>query len=308
MLNDKLAEADKALEKLTTSTEKEILKAYSISLKNLRGQMADIYTKFGNVDGNLSYSEMVKYNRLKNLEEEIKEQLLSLTGKNANILKQSLNDIYTESYFRTAFAIESTVQVNLKYGLLNPEVILASIQNPISGLNLNDRLAKNRTDIIINIRQQITQGLIQGESYPKIAKRIKFSLEGDVTKAIRIVRTESHRVQQSGRLDSGLYASDKGINMVKVWDASLSSNTRDAHAELDGTKVGMDEDFTSPTGASGSAPGQMGSAEDDINCRCSIRFEIIGYEPSVRRARDENGKGTIIPYITYTEYAKSKSL
>ncbi|MNH45229.1 hypothetical protein D3C79_1076160 [compost metagenome] len=50
----------------------------------------------------------------------------------------------------------------------------------------------------------------------------------------------------------------------------------------------------------------MGSAKDDINCRCSIRTEIVGYEPTVRRARDDNGKSVLIPYTTYDEWAKNR--
>lgn len=305
-LNDTLIEADKVLNKLTISTEKEIIKAYAESLKNIRGQLADIYAKFSDNDGKLSFAEMSKYNRLKVLEEQIQEQLIDLTGKNAKALKTSLNEIFTESYFRTAFAIESFTQVNLKYGLLNPKVIESSIQNPISGLTLNDRLEKNRLDIIINIKQQITQGLIQGESYPQMAKRIKDTLEGDAKKARKVVNTEAHRVQNDGRYQSGKYASEKGINMVKVWDASLSLNTRDAHRKLDGTKVDIYENFVSPTGAEGLIPGSMGKAEDDVNCRCALRYEIVGYEPSVRRARDKDGKGIIIPHKSYEEWYESK--
>ncbi len=77
----------------------------------------------------------------------------------------------------TAFSIEKEVQAKLAYGMLSKEVIQASVQNPISGLTLNDRLKKNRAQIVYNIRQQITQGLVQGESYPQMVRRVKKELE-----------------------------------------------------------------------------------------------------------------------------------
>lgn len=297
-LDKKLTQADNVLKRMTAQAEREIIRAYSASLKTIRAQLAEVYAKYDGVD----YAVMAKYNRLKALEEEVKAELVRLTKSNARTLQKALGDIYVESYMRTAFAIETESQVKLAYSMLNPKVIEASINNPISGLTLNDRLSKNRLDVIMRIKQEITQGLVNGESYHKMAARAKHALEGDAVKAMRVVQTEAHRVQQDGRLESMTHASDKGIKMLKVWTSSLDSRTRDAHQDLDGQKIAVDADFVSPTGARGPAPGQMGSAEDDINCRCSLRMEIVGYEATVRRARGEG----IIPYTTYSEWRANR--
>ncbi|WP_424765701.1 phage minor head protein [Paenibacillus sp. sgz302251] len=302
-INDKFAEADKLSEKLISSTEKELVKQYSLSLKNIRSQLQAIYEKFGD---DVSFADMQKFNRFNSLEKAIMDEIKFLYKANAKALNESLFEQFAESYYRTAFALETGKQVALAYTLLNPDVIKAAIINPVSGLTLPERLEKNRTDIIYRIKSDIAQGLIQGEGYSKMAKRVKETLEGDVSKAIRVVQTEAHRVQQEGRLQSMKHAESKGVNMVKVWDASLDSRTRSSHRKLDGVKVGLDDDFTSPSGGKGKIPGSLGSAKDDVNCRCSVRTEIISYEPTVRRARDERGKSVLIPYTTYDEWEKNR--
>src|SRR5690606_4515370 len=114
-------------------TEKELIKAYSLALKEIRVYMAEVYEKYGTPDG-LPYSEMQKYNRMKSLEEQIKKILFELTGKNAKTLEQTLKDIYELSYYSTGFALESESQVKLSYAMINEEVVSQSVQNPISGL------------------------------------------------------------------------------------------------------------------------------------------------------------------------------
>lgn len=299
-LTTKFNQADKALDRMTKGTEREIIKAYSASLKKVRVQLSEAYRLHGTGDG-LTYGEMQKYNRLAGLEKSIQKELVILNGSNAKTLKQGLGSMFEESYYRVAFALETEVQAKLAYSKINPKVIQASIQNPISGLTLNQTLEKNRRNVIIGINQQITQGLIQGESYQKMTRRVKKHLESDVKKSIRVVQTEAHRVQQDGRMQSYEHAAEQGVIMKKVWTSTLDGDTRDAHQDLDGVEIDLDEDFVSETG-SGPAPGQMGSAEDDINCRCSVRTVIKGYEPTQRRARGEG----VIPYTTYNEWKENR--
>lgn len=56
-------------------------------------------------------------------------------------------------------------------------------------------------------------------------------------------------------------------------------------------------------------PGGFGSPDMDINCRCTVRAEIEGMEPDLRRARDpETGKNIVIGNTTYEDWAKGKGI
>jgi hypothetical protein len=300
---------EKAVEALTKKAEKEIVKNYKIALKDLKARIALLHEKYA-VEGVLTYAEMAKYNRYDELIKSINANLKDITGKNAKLIKGLAAEAYQESYYRTAFFLESGVQAKLGYGLINPDTIKAAVQNPISGLTLNQTLEKNRANIILKIRQEVTQGLIKGEPYSKMAKRFTDTLGGDAYKATRVAQTEAHRCMTEGTLQSGHHAAERGVDMLKVWDATLDGKTRDSHQALDQQKVGVDDDFTSPvTGATGPGPRLMGDAAEDCNCRCSTRFEIKGYAPSKRYAREEEGKrGKVIEYTNYEDWSKAKGL
>lgn len=93
-------------------------------------------------------------------------------------------------------------------------------------------------------------------------------------RAETIARTESTRVASIARREAQLQmVEDTGIDparIVRVWNATLDSRTRDIHASMDGQQVGLNEPFIDGDGnqlmfpADPSAP-----AETTINCRCT---------------------------------------
>lgn len=234
-LNSKLSATDIAIEKMSKNTQKEIIKEFSRALNETRSSLAMYYEKYSK-DGTLTYSGMAKYNRLKALNDEVSNKLASVYKANGKDTKELLKSVYNESYLGTSYAIESETSVNSKFVMVNMGTINSAIENPISGLTLSERLEKHRSDIIINVKSEITQGLIRGEGYGKIAKRIKGRFDGDASKAIRVAQTETHRILNQSRLDAGIRADELGINMLKVWDATLDAKTRNSHQSLDGVK------------------------------------------------------------------------
>jgi SPP1 gp7 family putative phage head morphogenesis protein len=245
------------------------------------------------------------------LEEELKKRIIELSGKNAKVLQQMLSDVYELAFYGTGFCLDQQIfndtGTSVGYLPVSNDVVVASVQNPISGLTLNERLEKHRSDLIYSIKQELTQGLILGESYQKMAKRLQDKFEGDAAKAIRVAQTESHRVKNQGRFDSMQLAQAKGINLKKRWIATLDRKTRRQHQELDGQQVGLDKPFKN-NGAEAMYPGSFigrNSAAQNINCRCTYISVIDGYEPQVRAARGADSKSKVIKYTTYEEWKKA---
>ena len=305
-LNSKLSATDIAIEKMSKNTQKEIIKEFSRALKEMRGSLAMYYEKYSK-DGVLTYSEMAKYNRLKALNDELSKKLASIYKSNGKNIKGLLENVYNEAYLGAGYAIETEAMVNLKFAMINMDTITASIENPISGLTLSERLEKHRGDIIINIKSEVTQGLIRGEGYGKIAKRIKNKLDGDASKAIRVAQTETHRVLGDARETGFQKAQDMGIELKKVWDATLDAKTRSSHQSLDGQVADKDGYFHAE-GYTSKSPSNFSVAHLDINCRCSVRAEIDGLSPKLRATRDENNKTVLIPQMNYMEWKELKGI
>lgn len=175
----------------------------------VRDLLADQYRKYEN-DGVLTFEVMIKYDRLEKLESEIIKRVNNMSTSVRNDIHRQLGRQYTETYYQTAFNIERETRARLNYSAVKPSVIQASTNNSFTGLTLNERLSRNRQDLVYSIRESITKGLHQGQSYSQITNAIKGDLEGNVAKARRIVRTEAHRVREKASYESVAHAEEQG--------------------------------------------------------------------------------------------------
>lgn len=262
--------------------ERDVAKKYAQVLTEIRSKMANAYEKW-EVDGKLTWAEMAKFDRLNKMMADF-EYLLKTHYKDlSKQMPDILADVYQEGYALTAWAVETDTQALLNYSSATTAQIEAMAAAPVAGLTLVQTLERNRSAIIYTIRQEVVQGFVKGETYSTMAKRLKTSLEGDAVKAMRIVRTEGHRYQESAKHDAVVYAEQQGVVMAKTWNSSEDSRVRRKpknkadHKKLNEKTIAMDEDFEDGLGR-GPAPGSLGMAGSDINCRCFLTYEVIRVE------------------------------
>lgn len=267
--------ADIEAEKLILGHERDLVKAYGSALKDIKQLIADMFEKYGD---QVTYKDMVAYQRLTNLELSIAKQIKTLTGKSRRTVEKAFRDIVTESFSATGTAISKSLEVTVGFGVMNEEVIKTAILNPMQRITWSDALQENSAKYLSQIKTELSQGLIKGEGYAKIAKRLEKSTEMSANKTIRIVRTEGHRAQSVGRklaVDKVEGAADRlGIKVKRVWVATSDDRTRDSHKAMDGKEAEDDGLFTLPSGVRTEGPGMSGIAEEDINCRCTVRVEV----------------------------------
>lgn len=296
---------DTQIRRLERGTERELARAYAESLRAVKRRLTGYYERYS-VGGRLTYEDMLNYKRLQRLEQEVLEVLRALTNTTARQTRAIAREALQEAYYRSVYAIERAANIRIMYGMLNREAIEQAIQMPIAGLTLNETLSNRRREITRAIRQNITQGLIQGSSYRQMAERLNNTFNRDYSKAIRVVRTETHRVQNQARDRAFDQAKEKGIKTRKIWVATLDGDTRDTHQDLDG-QVADENGYFHYRGMRTRYPGGWGSAEMDINCRCTIRSEIVGYEPQVRRARENRQqRGELISHVNYEQWRRER--
>ena len=117
------------------------------------------------------------------------------------------------------------------------------------------------------IRSEISRGIAASLPYSDIARNITNVTKAPMGRAKTIVRTEGHRIQQASTMDAQNAAKARGADVVKQWDASLDSRTRETHRRLDGQIREVEEPFEIG-GREVMAPGYFGDPAEDCNCRC----------------------------------------
>jgi SPP1 gp7 family putative phage head morphogenesis protein len=127
------------------------------------------------------------------------------------------------------------------------------------------------------INAETLQGILQGESMDKIAKRLRSVQEMNKTQAIRSARTIVTGAENKGRQDSYARAEADGIILQKEWIATNDNRTRHWHAELDGQTVPQDKPFSNAVGLI-MFPGDPGAhPSNTYNCRCTMAAVVKGF-------------------------------
>lgn len=281
---------------LENKVKVQLVREYKTALREIQSELSRLYQQY-EVNGELTYAQMAQYNRLNALYATIERILTPLGITVKRQITELSGEVYQESYYRMGFSIVNGNRLNISWGILNTREILAAVNEPVSGLPLSETLNKTRYELLLRQRQTITQGLIQGKSYGDMSRALSESFSISANDALRIVRTEAARNAGAGEAMSMDFAEDQGIEVDRVWDATLDSKTRPRHATLDG-QTADEEDYFHSGGLKARYPGGWGSAEMDINCRCSIRTQIKDFPPEYRREGDE-----IVKYRTYYDWA-----
>ncbi len=279
------------------------VETYELNLKKLR----DFYSSFaGRSTGKISYTKIAKYNRLKKLNEEIMKTVKDMYTKNSKLMTRGLRVNMQLAFNGAGWVAQNAVHASIPWTGLNEEAIKLAINNPISGLTLNETLNVNRNQIVWNVKRTLVQNMMRGEAYEILADKLKNVLMGDYKKALRIVRTESHRVVETAHYLGYLEVEDQGLETEKQWIATLDNKTRDSHASLDGTQIPLKEDFISILGNRAPYPGAFGVAEEDVNCRCTVIQVYATSARNTRHSRTADGEtGKYVPWMPYNEWVKT---
>lgn len=289
--------------------EAQLAEQYLGAYLDIRDRLNNLYESM-NFSPNLN--KAMQYNRLNNLNRQIADYIKKIeTPSQVNDFLGS--DAFAQTYYEVGYALESSLQLNLRFGLLNEDTIKAATVNPYDLIKWKDRLLNVDRDLVDNItRSIITGGLIRGDSYQTMTRILKNKIGGQVSNNImRIVRTEGQRAHNWGNLtamnQAEQYADEAGVKMIRVWSSAFDMRTREMHKDMDGRHEDNtpERGFTLPDGIWTQAPCLSGVAHHDINCRCSVVVQVDGITGEFRR---DGISKKAIPYQNYHQYFNNRIL
>jgi SPP1 gp7 family putative phage head morphogenesis protein len=289
---------NKLVDELTKLQLKELRFSYKLALENTKKEIEKLYMKMGN---NPSLAQAGKYKRLQTLKGKIKDEIAALTRTKITGTNNLLANTYNESYNGFIYQTGKQMDVVFDFTSINKTAVMELVRNPIAELTAPKLFADHKAAILKALNIQITQGLIRGTGYVKMAQEMRKLFDIDYNKAKTVAWTESHRVLQKARLDSFEYLEAEGIKGKKRWLATLDERTRPAHQAADGQEVPRDGKFT-VGGMKMEYPGDpAGGAANTVHCRCSMTYITEGTAPLTRRS----GTDTVRGDLTYEEWKKS---
>ena len=281
------AKTDEKLEEM----EKRLSAIYSRAEKEIQKTADEYFDKFHKQDeakrklleqGKITEDEYKKWRKNKimygkrftEMKEQCAKQLLNVNETAIAYVNDQLPEIYALNYNALAKSVDGVG--GYVFTLLNANTVkhLAMADKsllPYKKLDPSKDIPWNMK----KINAEVLQGVLQGESMPKIAKRIRNVQEMNRTQAIRSARTIVTGAENKGRQDSYARAEADGIILQKEWIATNDSRTRHSHAVLDGAIVDQNKKFDNGLMYPGDPSGRP---EEVYNCRCTVAAVIKGFK------------------------------
>ena len=282
---------DKELEKM----ERHLSAIYARAEKELQEKADKYFKRFEELDA--KKRELVEAGKLTEKEYRTWRQNKIMTGKHWTAMKEQVSQellqanrtaqeyingrlpgVYSLNYNSTGEAIEGAVS-GYSFELVDASTVknLATSDKTL----LPYKYVDGKKDVRWNttkVNSEVLQGILQGESIPKIANRLSKVVGMNEASAVRNARTTVTSAENKGRMDMLHDAADKGVITHKIWMATHDSRVREAHADLDGQEQDIDDPFESILGPI-NYPGDVDADPANVyQCRCTLTYKVIGFK------------------------------
>ena len=298
---------DKKLEEM----EKRLSAIYSRAEKEIQKTADEYFSRFAKQDeakrkllgqGKITEEEYTKWRkgkvmygkRFAEMKEQCAQQLLNVNKTAIAYINGELPEVYAINYNALESAVDGVG--GYSFTLVDADTVRNLAVTDTSLLPYKE--IDPSKDIPWNMKKinaETLQGILQGESMDKIAKRMMNVQEMNKTQAIRSARTIVTGAECKGRQDSYKRAQDDGIILRKYWLATYDKRARDWHKDAGNDyteEKAIDiDDFFIVDGEKMLHPGDAmhgASGHNLYNCRCSIASKVIGFKKAkVQKAMAE---------------------
>ena len=218
----------------------------------------------------------VQNDRYKQVVEKTALELAIINGIATAYINSQLPPVYALNY---NYFASSFLKQGISFSLIDTNTVkyLATTDKsllPQYKLNVNKDVRWNTK----RLNSEVLQGILQGDSIPKIAKRIERVENMNKNASIRTARTMVTSAENKGRMDMLEKAESEGIICQKVWISKIDTRTRDWHRDLNGVSQDRDKPFENSVGKIMYPGDPSADAANVYNCRCSLGYEILGFK------------------------------
>lgn len=284
-----IEEIERRLQKEYRQAYKEVEQKYNEYMQRFKGRDAEMRQVLD--AGKITQEEYNKWRygqvcvggRWKELKETLANDLKTVDMKARSITQGYMPEVYAVNHNYATYQVERDSMIDTSYTLYNRRAVENMIRDDRTLLpypredSPTAKMLMERKDLAWNqekIHSAITQGILQGESNPQIARRLERVVGMDRAAAVRNARTMMTGVENKARQDAYDDLRDKGIEIREKWIATLDARTRSSHRWMHGTY--KDERGVYENGLE--YPGDpKGDPAEVYNCRCCEIAEVMGH-------------------------------
>lgn len=226
-------------------------------------------------------SAKVHISRLEALKLQIQQEAEVLYGNQLDGVDKLARDIYTDTYYHSAFEIQKGFNVGWDFQRLDSRLLNKVVSKPwtADGKTFSEKLWTQKNDLISTLHTELTQAIMRGDAPDNAINTIARKFKTSKSKAGRLVMTESAYFSSVAQKDCFKELDVEKFEIV----ATLDSHTSELCQSMDGTVQDM-KDF------------EPGVTAPPFHPWC--RTTTVPYfddDEGYRAARGEDGKTYYVP-------------
>lgn len=132
-----------------------------------------------------------RISRLQALQTQVELRMMELFGSQRDVLRDHLQERYTDTYYRTVYAVSQQADVASTFARIDPQTIERILAVPWAGSEFSSRIWADKDKLTRELMQTLSRGFVRGDSLGRMTKEFAQRMGVSESRAATLIHTES---------------------------------------------------------------------------------------------------------------------
>ena len=132
-----------------------------------------------------------RISRLQALQTQVELRMMELFGSQRDVLRDHLQERYTDTYYRTVYAVSQQMNVASTFARIDPQTVEKILAAPWAGSEFSSRIWADKDKLTRELMQTLSRGFVRGDSLDRMTKEFAKRMGVSESRAAVLIHTES---------------------------------------------------------------------------------------------------------------------
>lgn len=132
-----------------------------------------------------------RISRLQALQTQVELRMMELFSSQRDVLRDHLQERYTDTYYRTVYAVSQQADVASTFARIDPQTVEKILAVPWLGSEFSSRIWADKDKLTRELMQTLSRGFVRGDSLDRMTKEFAQRMGVSESRAAVLIHTES---------------------------------------------------------------------------------------------------------------------
>lgn len=132
-----------------------------------------------------------RISRLQALQTQVELRMMELFSSQRDVLRDHLQERYTDTYYRTVYAVSQQTDVASTFARIDPQTVEKILAVPWLGSEFSSRIWADKDKLTRELMQTLSRGFVRGDSLDRMTKEFTQRMGVSESRAATLIHTES---------------------------------------------------------------------------------------------------------------------